>query len=399
MLRILKLHRNRKRTKAQGMVEFALALPILLLLVLGIIEFARLMLTYSAVYSASREAARYAIAEGDSVNGVPHYEDCDEIRANGVRVGSFGGVQPGDIEIRYDNGLDELTLPFADVTTRCDGDTDPSIAITMGDRVRVQVSTQFDPIVPLVNLPSFDVTSETARTFYTGIDIRGTPQSTSTHIPTVTVTKTPEPTQTKKNDPPPTDTSTPTETPTKTGTLPTPTETPTKTATLTPFVPSGTPTRTDTPTPTASPTGATPTPTLTDLPTIDCPSIIRFGNPIVGGNLFSILISNRSSIGTPEVTTIRSLRIMWPNSDKYLTDGWFGIYPFVTSGPNSTPFYSQDMSSVYFISDTIFQLGFDSVLDPEADLPTIEIAFDDNCYIRFDGSPLPGTEPLPSLPE
>jgi hypothetical protein len=44
--------------RAQGMVEFALALPIVLMLMLGVVEFGRLMVTYSSVYTASREAAR-----------------------------------------------------------------------------------------------------------------------------------------------------------------------------------------------------------------------------------------------------------------------------------------------------------------------------------------------------
>jgi Flp pilus assembly protein TadG len=51
-----------KHTRAQGMVEFALALPVILLLLFGIIEFARLLVTFSAVYTASREAVRYAVA-------------------------------------------------------------------------------------------------------------------------------------------------------------------------------------------------------------------------------------------------------------------------------------------------------------------------------------------------
>ena len=40
------------------MVEFALAIPFLLVLAMGVIEFGRLMFSYSAVVSAAREAAR-----------------------------------------------------------------------------------------------------------------------------------------------------------------------------------------------------------------------------------------------------------------------------------------------------------------------------------------------------
>ena len=58
------LSRNRKKTLAQGIVEFALILPILLLLVLGIIEFGRLIFMYAIVTSSSREAVRYGAATG-----------------------------------------------------------------------------------------------------------------------------------------------------------------------------------------------------------------------------------------------------------------------------------------------------------------------------------------------
>ena len=41
-----------KKEYAQGIVEFVLVLPILLLVVLGVIEFGRLLFTYSAVAAA-----------------------------------------------------------------------------------------------------------------------------------------------------------------------------------------------------------------------------------------------------------------------------------------------------------------------------------------------------------
>lgn len=50
-----------KRNKGQGLVEFALILPILLMLLLGIIEGARIIWAYVTVQNAAREAARYAV--------------------------------------------------------------------------------------------------------------------------------------------------------------------------------------------------------------------------------------------------------------------------------------------------------------------------------------------------
>ena len=45
----------------QGMVEFALALPILLMMVFGIIEFGRLLQAWLALENGARFAVRYAV--------------------------------------------------------------------------------------------------------------------------------------------------------------------------------------------------------------------------------------------------------------------------------------------------------------------------------------------------
>jgi hypothetical protein len=49
----------------QGIVEFALVRPLLLVLMLGVIEFGRLLFFYSSTFTASREAARYGSAAGN----------------------------------------------------------------------------------------------------------------------------------------------------------------------------------------------------------------------------------------------------------------------------------------------------------------------------------------------
>ncbi len=55
--------------RGQGMVEFALMLPIVLLMIYGLMEMARLMQAYLTIQHAAREGARYAIT-GQSITGV-----------------------------------------------------------------------------------------------------------------------------------------------------------------------------------------------------------------------------------------------------------------------------------------------------------------------------------------
>ncbi len=178
--------KRHQRAQAQGMVEFALALPVFLLLVLGVIEFGRLLMTYSAIYTASREAARYGAAVGLSERGMPYYQDCVGIQEAAVRVGFLGGVTSGNVTINYYKGEEDPTTWQAD---QCP-DT-----MELGDRIAVRVQGNYQPIVPLVNLPSFPIVSISSRTLIQGVDIFGTPGPTITPrvgaaTPTITKTNT-----------------------------------------------------------------------------------------------------------------------------------------------------------------------------------------------------------------
>ncbi|MEA3338815.1 MAG: TadE family protein, partial [Chloroflexota bacterium] len=54
--------RDGERRKGQGIVEFALVLPILLLLLFGIIEFGRIFQAWLTIENAARQAARFAVS-------------------------------------------------------------------------------------------------------------------------------------------------------------------------------------------------------------------------------------------------------------------------------------------------------------------------------------------------
>ena len=246
---LFSLNRRAKRDKdqAQGMVEFALVLPILLLLIFGIIEFGRLLFMFAAVTSASREGARYGAAVGFE-GGQPRYRDCAGIEGAALRIGGIVGVTAGDIVIEYDHGANPIVATCP-----------PSVQIALADRIIVTVTRHFQPLVPLVNIPGFPISARTARTIIKNVQIVGTPGPTITldpggggpygHTPTPTATDTPTPsdtpTPTPSDTPTPTDVNSPTPTPTASNTS---TASPTATPT-----PSNTPTASSTPTPTPVP--------------------------------------------------------------------------------------------------------------------------------------------------
>jgi len=145
------------KSGGQGLVEFALVIPILLTMIFGIFEAGRAMWIYSAVTSASREAARYGSSVSDNSGGTPIYLDCVGIRDAAKRIGAVGGVEDGDIVITYDNGPGTASIGS------CPVDEDD---IVLGDRVIVQVTGYFNPApaIPLFDFPTFNINSVTRRT-------------------------------------------------------------------------------------------------------------------------------------------------------------------------------------------------------------------------------------------
>ena len=165
--------RGDKKSRAQGLVEFALVLPLLLLVMFALIEFGRLLFIYSVVFTSSREAARYGSAAGNVGSYIPHYRHCDGMRAAAQRVGTLVGIEQGNILINYDDG--DPAHPFGNCPAN---DYGPS-AVRLGDRVVVRVSAQYQPLLPLLRLPSFPISSTSARTILKDVAIQGTPPAPS----------------------------------------------------------------------------------------------------------------------------------------------------------------------------------------------------------------------------
>lgn len=175
--------RKGRKTTGQGMVEFALALPILLLVVYGLLETGRLLFIYSSTITAARQAARYGSATGDSDAGMPFYRDCSGIEGAVNRVGFLNTFT--DIHITYDRGLDAdgdvIAIPGIDpapTADTCDEIQDDDLR--NGDRIKVQVSTQWEPIIAIVpSWQGFTITSSAERTLLMSVAIGVDPEAES----------------------------------------------------------------------------------------------------------------------------------------------------------------------------------------------------------------------------
>ena len=157
------------------MVEFMLALPLLLLVIYGTVEVARLVFIFSSVSNASRAAARYGAGTGENEEGVAHYLDCEGIREIANRSAFITNFT--DINITYDRGVnaDGTQIPISgiDPSPSSDSCTPEGFSVRNGDRIIVQVSTSYEPIVPIVPIDPLDIVSSSARTFLVSIPIIG----------------------------------------------------------------------------------------------------------------------------------------------------------------------------------------------------------------------------------
>ncbi|MBK8418938.1 TadE/TadG family type IV pilus assembly protein [Candidatus Villigracilis saccharophilus] len=159
-----------QKKHAQAMVEFALALPILLILVFGLMETGRLIFIYASTVSAAREAVRYGSAMGRNADNVPLYQDCEGIRRAAQTVGFINSFDDADIQITYDGGIDDDTgaeIPLNPANPSCGSFS----SVKNGDRIKISVSTQWEPIVSIVPLEPFTITSTSERTIIASISI------------------------------------------------------------------------------------------------------------------------------------------------------------------------------------------------------------------------------------
>jgi len=121
---------NGKQSAEEGssLVEFSMVAFLFVIVLLGVVEMARMVLVYTALNDAARAGVRYAIVHGsDSSSAVAACNLCDDELATTVQNFAASGL------IHRSSVTTKLTLP--------DGATKP------GSRVDVTVSYTYDPLV------------------------------------------------------------------------------------------------------------------------------------------------------------------------------------------------------------------------------------------------------------
>lgn len=120
-----------RRQRGQSLVEFALIVPVLLLLFMSVFDFGRAIYAFNSVSNAAREGARVAIVDQTVVSGVPR---AATEAANQATALGLDASDTDDVDVQY------LT---PDLGSAC-----PSRDLGCVAQVRVQY--QFQAITPII---------------------------------------------------------------------------------------------------------------------------------------------------------------------------------------------------------------------------------------------------------
>jgi hypothetical protein len=114
----------RRQPRGQTLVEFALALPILVLLLVGLFDLGRAVFAFNTVSNAAREGARIAIIDQNE----------SDIDTRAMQRGVTLGLVADDVDVTYEKG---------------DGSACPS-PYALGCQAVVTVTHTYVPATPII---------------------------------------------------------------------------------------------------------------------------------------------------------------------------------------------------------------------------------------------------------
>lgn len=124
------LHQGPNRSQGQALAEFALVIPIVMLLIISLFDIGRAVFTYNAITNAAREGARMAIVN----------QDVASVQTWTAQEAAGSIADPSTVQVTFYDNLSG---------DQCDGvGTDPILSI--GCIAKVDVMATWQPITPIV---------------------------------------------------------------------------------------------------------------------------------------------------------------------------------------------------------------------------------------------------------
>jgi len=155
--------KRRQGGRGQSLVEFALIVPILAFLLMGIVDFGRAMFTYAQASNALRGALRQSSILGD-VSGSPNYLNCDQMMTTAENV--MFGYHYAFVEYVKDSNGVTIACPSTGSVT--------DDQLENGDMLVIRVESTLDLVTPLINniWPSLSFTLSGQRTIIKDISLQ-----------------------------------------------------------------------------------------------------------------------------------------------------------------------------------------------------------------------------------
>jgi Flp pilus assembly protein TadG len=142
-------------SRGQALVEFAVTIVVLLALVFGVIEIARIMLCYTTVANAARVGARYAITNSSVPGTTATFSGVSTIKSNITTVvQNFAAAGTLNTSSTYLT----VSVSYPDGGT-CTSTSTSCTGTTAGNRVSVSVSYTYDPLLTYFSLGTIHLTS------------------------------------------------------------------------------------------------------------------------------------------------------------------------------------------------------------------------------------------------
>ena len=119
-------HPRRSRTRGQGLVEFALVFPLLILLIVGVFDAGRLIFAYNSITNAAREATRVGIVDQTAAT----------IQNEAINQATSLGLTSAAVDVQ-----------FCDSTATVCTTTKPT---NLDSLVQVRITYQWTAITPII---------------------------------------------------------------------------------------------------------------------------------------------------------------------------------------------------------------------------------------------------------
>jgi Flp pilus assembly protein TadG len=145
MSRAHKISRSGRRQRGQALTEFALVMPILLLVLMAVIDFGWAIFNYAQLYNSLREGLRYASVPGEKASS-PQYKNCSGIKSRITALAGSSGVKSTNITITYDTGSTATQVGTCTTSFAQSGSRD----VQNGDRIVINVNLNLQFLTPIM---------------------------------------------------------------------------------------------------------------------------------------------------------------------------------------------------------------------------------------------------------